>query len=144
MHAHETLVRRCLSAISTADADGWLACYTPDAVSRDVPLGSVWKGHAELAVGVRGWVTAIPDTRMEIRSLFADDRHGTCEWTMAGTLKGAMDGLPAPIVEAARGKSFTIQGVTVYEFSADGRISRESLYWDLARMLGQFGLLPPL
>ncbi|MFD4763366.1 ester cyclase [Streptomyces sp. NPDC058439] len=92
----------------------------------------------------RGWVTAIPDTRMEIRSLFADDRHGTCEWTTAGTLKGAMDGLPAPIVEAARGKSFTIQGVTVYEFCAYGRISREALYWDLALVLGQFGLLPPL
>ncbi|MFI5866318.1 hypothetical protein [Streptomyces sp. NPDC051546] len=67
---------------------------------------------------VRTCLAAIPDTRMEIRTLFADDRSGACEWTM--------------------------QGSTVYRFSADGRIQQESLYWDLAGVLGQFGLLPPL
>lgn len=37
-----------------------------------------------------------------------------------------------------------MNGATVYEFSADGRIQREALYWDLAGVLGQFGLLPAL
>ncbi|MEV8533632.1 nuclear transport factor 2 family protein [Streptomyces sp. NPDC051211] len=144
MHAHEALVRTCLSAISAGDADGWLACYTDDAVSHDVPLHSVWRGRAELDAGVRSWVAAIPDTRMEIHTLFADDRAGACEWTMSGTLQGPLDGLPPQLAELAKGKPFSMQGSTIYRFSPDGRIRRESLYWDLAAVLGQFGLLPPL
>ncbi|MGW9434778.1 ester cyclase [Streptomyces sp. NPDC055607] len=141
MHPHEILVRTCLSAVSAGDADGWLACYAPDAVSEDVPLGSVWRGTAELEAGVRAWVAAIPDTTMRVHEVMADDQAGTCEWTMTGTLQGAFDGLPPQIAELARGKSFSMRGATVYRFSQDGRIQRETLYWDLAGVLGQFGLL---
>ncbi|MEU3056516.1 ester cyclase [Streptomyces griseus] len=116
MHANEQLVRVCLAAISEADAEGRLASYTDDAVSRDVPLDSV----------------------------FADDRSGVCEWTMSGTLEGVLDGLPEQLAALAKGKHFTMPGATVYRFSADGRIQEESLYWDLAGVLGQFGLLPRL
>ncbi|GAA4909360.1 nuclear transport factor 2 family protein [Streptomyces coeruleoprunus] len=145
MHRHEALIRDCLAAVSAGDADGWLACYAPDAVSEDVPLNSVWKGRESLEAGVRGWLTAIPDTRMEIRSVTADDRTGTCEWTMTGTLRGGgIDGLPEQIAALARGKAFTMRGVTVYRFSPDGRIQEESLYWDLTGVLGQLGVLPPL
>ncbi|MFF1410395.1 ester cyclase [Streptomyces sp. NPDC058289] len=144
MHRNEALVRTCLAAITEADADGWLACYTDDAVSWDVPLDSFWRGRAGLEAGVHSWVAAIPDTRMEIRSVFADDRSGACEWTMSGTLEGALDGLPPQLAALAKGKSFSMPGSTVYRFSEDGRIRQESLYWDLAGVLGQFGLLPPL
>jgi steroid delta-isomerase-like uncharacterized protein len=144
MHANEQLVRDCLAAISTADADGWLASYADDAVSRDVPLDSVWNGRAELEAGVRSWLAAIPDTRMEIRTVFTDDRSGACEWTMSGTLEGVLDGLPEQLAALAKGKSFTMRGVTVYRFTEGGRIQEEALYWDLAGVLGQFGLLPPL
>ncbi|MFJ6793268.1 ester cyclase [Streptomyces sp. NPDC091268] len=144
MHRNEALVRTCLAAISEADADGWLACYTDDAVSWDEPLDSFWRGRAGLEAGVRSWLAAIPDTRMELRGVFADDRAGACEWTMTGTLEGALDGLPPQLAALARGKSFSMSGATVYRFSEDGRIRAESLYWDLAGVLTQFGLLPPL
>ncbi|MBV7247489.1 MULTISPECIES: ester cyclase [Streptomyces] len=144
MHTNEQLVRVCLAAISEADAAGWLASYTDDAVSRDVPLDSVWSGRAELEAGVRSWLAAIPETRMAVRSVFADDRSGVCEWTMSGTLEGVLDGLPEQLAALAKGKHFTMRGATVYRFSADGRIQEESLYWDLAGVLGQFGLLPRL
>jgi len=144
MCAHEALVRTCLAAISAGDAEAWLACYTPDAVSEDVPLNSFWRGHDGLDAGVRSWLEAIPDTRMEAHTFVAGDRAGTCEWTMSGTLEGALDGLPPHLATLAKGKSFSMRGVTVYRFSEDGRIEREALYWDLAGVLGQFGLLPPL
>lgn len=144
MHANERLVRVCLAAISQGDADGWLASYTDDAVSRDVPLDSVWNGRAELEAGVRSWLAAIPETRMEVRTVSAHDGSGVCEWTMSGTLEGALDGLPEQLAAMAKGKPFTMRGATVYRFSADGRIQEETLYWDLAGVLGQFGLLPRL
>ncbi|WP_455353263.1 ester cyclase [Streptomyces sp. SYSU K217416] len=144
MHPHEALVRTCLSAISEGDADTWLSCYAPDAVSEDIPLNSVWKGQAGLEAGVRSWLKAIPDTRMEVQSLFADEHVGTCQWTMSGTLHGSMDGLPPQIAALGAGKRFSMRGVTVYRFSEDGRIQHEALYWDLAGVLGQLGILPPL
>ncbi|MFC5173726.1 nuclear transport factor 2 family protein [Streptomyces mutomycini] len=106
MHADEQLVRACLAAISKADADGWLASYADDAVSRDVPLDSVWNGRAELEAGVRSWLAAIPETRMEVRTVFVDDRSGACEWTMSGTLEGVLDGLPEQLAALAKGKPF--------------------------------------
>jgi steroid delta-isomerase-like uncharacterized protein len=144
MHPHETLVRTCLTAISAADSDTWLSCYADDAVSHDVPLNSVWEGKAGLEGGVRSWLKAIPDTHMEIRSLSVNESFGTCEWTMSGTLHGSIDGLPPHIAALAEGKRFAIQGVTIYQFSTDGRVQSEALYWDLASVLGQFGLLPSL
>lgn len=90
------------------------------------------------------WPAAIPDTRTELRTVFVDDRSGVCEWTMSGTLEGVLDGLPEQLAALAKGKPFTMQGATVYRFSADGRIQDEPLYWDLAAVLGQFGLLPRL
>ncbi|MEU0841519.1 nuclear transport factor 2 family protein [Streptomyces sp. NPDC005962] len=143
MCAHEALVRTCLTAISEGDTDTWLACYAPDAVSEDVPLNSFWRGRDGLDAGVRSWLEAIPDTRVEMRTFSGGDRTGTCEWTMSGTLEGALDGLPPQLATAAKGKSFSMRGVTVYRFAEDGRIAYEALYWDLAGVLGQFGLLPP-
>lgn len=142
MHPHETLVRTCLTAISSGDADAWLSCYATDAVSEDIPLQSVWKGKAGLEDGVRSWLEAIPDTRMEVRSLHANDHFGSLEWTMSGTLRGAVDGLPPEIAALAEGKQFSMHGATLYQFSTDGRIQREALYWDLAGVLAQLGVLP--
>ncbi|MER6153941.1 ester cyclase [Streptomyces sp. NPDC001868] len=121
-----------------------MSCYTEDAVSEDIPLNSIWAGRTGLEDGVRSWLKAIPDTDMKIRSLRVEDRFGTCEWTMSGTLQGSIDGLPPQIASLAEGKRFSMNGATVYEFSADGRIQREALYWDLVGVLGQFGLLPAL
>ncbi|QIJ65447.1 nuclear transport factor 2 family protein [Streptomyces sp. JB150] len=140
-HPNAALVRTCLAAVSKGDPDAWLACYTTDAVSEDVPLGSVWRGHTQLDAGVRSWLEAIPDTRMQVHTVSAGDRAGACEWTMTGTLHGALDGLPAELAASAKGKSFTMRGATVYRFSEDGRIAHETLYWDVAGVLTQFGLM---
>lgn len=142
MHPLETLVRTCLTAISAGDTDTWLSCYADDAVSHDISLNSVWEGKAGLEDGVRSWLKAIPDTDMQIRSLDVAERFGTCEWTMSGTLRGSIDGLPPHIASLAEGKRFSMRGATIYQFSADGRIQSEALYWDLACVLEQFGLLP--
>ncbi|MFE9775291.1 ester cyclase [Streptomyces sp. NPDC005931] len=142
MHPHEKLVRTCLTAISSGDVETWLSCYAADAVSEDVPFRSVWKGRTALEDGVRSWLKAIPDTRMDILSLHTNDHFGSCEWTMSGTLHGAVEGLPPEIAALAVGKQFSMQGATLYRFSADGRIQREALYWDLAGVLGQLGVLP--
>ncbi|MFF1700159.1 nuclear transport factor 2 family protein [Streptomyces sp. NPDC058257] len=94
MHATEQLVPVRLAAINEADADGWLASCADNAASRDVPLDSVWNGRAELEAGVRSRLAAIPETWMEVRTVFVDDRSGACERTMSGTPDGVLDGLP--------------------------------------------------
>lgn len=106
MHPREKLIRSCLTAISAGDTDIWLSCYTEDAVSEDIPLNSIWAGRTGLEDGVRSWLKAIPDTDMKIRSLRVEDRFGTCEWTMSGTLQGSIDGLPPTDRLPRRRKAF--------------------------------------
>jgi steroid delta-isomerase-like uncharacterized protein len=57
------------------------------------------------------------------------------EWTMSGTHQGDLPGMPAT------GRSFSVRGATVLQL-ADGLISRNSDYWDMATLLGQLGLMP--
>ena len=57
------------------------------------------------------------------------------EWTMSGTHKDDLPGMPAT------GKSFSVRGATALQLD-DGRISRNSDYWDMATLLTQLGLMP--
>ncbi|MCX5205164.1 nuclear transport factor 2 family protein [Streptomyces sp. NBC_00237] len=101
LHANEQLVRDCLAAISRADAEGWLASYTDDAVSRDVPLDSAWNGRAGLEAGVRSWLAAIPDTRMDVRAVFAGDRPGFCELSLSRALADLGEAVEPGLAKAA-------------------------------------------
>jgi steroid delta-isomerase-like uncharacterized protein len=61
--------------------------------------------------------------------------HGnqlTVEWVASGTHTGDFPGLPAS------GRSFSIPGVTVVVRN-NGKIVRESLYYDMAEVQGQLG-----
>ncbi|WP_413805565.1 ester cyclase [Streptomyces sp. OE57] len=140
-HARAALLHACFDALNRGAVESWVACFAEDASSEDMPLGTVWKGRDQLEAGFRQWVAAIPDTHMEVARIFAHDHFAAARWTLSGTLRGALDGIPPELAAAAEGKGFSVRGATLYEFSADGLIQRESLYWNLAEALSQFGLL---
>jgi steroid delta-isomerase-like uncharacterized protein len=54
---------------------------------------------------------------------------------MSGTHQGDLPGMPATR------KSFAVRGATALELD-NGRISRNSDYWDMATLLTQLGLMP--
>lgn len=75
---------------------------------------------------------AMPDMKIEVTNRIAMGDQLTVEWIARGTHLQDYPGLPAT------GRSFAIPGVTVV-IRRDGKIVRESLYYDMAEVRRQLG-----
>lgn len=118
------------------DIDRLVSLFTDDAVYEDIALSAVSRGKAELRAFAEQTFAVIPDFRLDVVSRFACGGHGAIEWTMSGTQAFDIPGFPAT------GKSFSsLRAVTIVEFR-DGKISRNSDYWDGAGAMRQTGALP--
>ncbi|TAM47202.1 MAG: hypothetical protein EPN53_12155 [Acidobacteria bacterium] len=124
-----------IEAWGTHRTDRVLAFFADECVYENLARGEVYRGKDELGAWVAGAFAGIPDTALELTSLFASGRWVGCEWVMTGTHTGDLPDLPAT------GKSFSIRGATVAEVSG-GKIVRAADYWDLASFLRQLGVMP--
>lgn len=77
---------------------------------------------------------AIPDFKLDVTSIIASGDLLAFEWVMNGTLTGSSPDLPAT------GKKFSVQGSTIIQLK-DGKIQRNTDYWDLATFLRQVDLM---
>jgi len=134
--------RASLEAVLDEWAVGWstgverlLPLFTDDVYYEDTGFGVVNRGQAELRAYVSATFAAIADMRIEVRSRFvaADGRWGAIEWVWRGRQIKDFPDLPAT------DKPFEIRGLTVVEFR-DGKIRRNTDYWNLAEYKRQAGL----
>jgi steroid delta-isomerase-like uncharacterized protein len=124
------------SSDDTNDPERVLALFADDCVFEDVTFGVVARGKEELRSFVKGAFAAVPDFKYGVTGRFAASRWAAIEWVMSGTHRGDFPGIPAT------GKRFSsVRGSTVLELE-DGKIRRESDYWDAATLMKQVGLLP--
>src|ERR1700746_2265429 len=110
----------------------WL-CLRTTSFSKTGPSGQlIGNALRDFATAVFG---AFEDLKFELKSrvVASDGKSGAMEWTWRGRQTKDLPGLPAT------NKPFEVRGATVVEF-ADGRISRDSDYWDLATYMKQVGL----
>ena len=114
--------------------DRVLGFFADDCVYENLARGAVYRGKEQLRAWVDATFLAIPDTVLELTSLFASGRWVGCEWVMTGTHTGDLPGLPAT------GKKFSVRGATVTEVIG-GKIVRNADYWDLATFLRQLGVM---
>jgi steroid delta-isomerase-like uncharacterized protein len=118
------------SAWSLHDPEKVLAVCTDDCVYEDVTMGAVNRGKAEVKAFADAVLAAFPDFTIRLVSGFTAGTWGGAEWTMSGTHRGDLPGLPAT------GKSFAVRGSTICELRA-GKIKRISDYWDMVTFLKQ-------
>jgi steroid delta-isomerase-like uncharacterized protein len=122
-------------AWSSGDPERLLLLFTNDVHYEDVTFGAVNKGRGAL----RDFATAVfgsfAELRFESRSRFvtANGKWGSIEWVWRGRQIKDFPGLPAT------NKPFEVRGAAVVEFR-DGKIARNSDYWDLATYLKQVGI----
>jgi steroid delta-isomerase-like uncharacterized protein len=123
------------AAWSSNDVPRLLRIFTEDVHYEDVPLGAVSRGKPALAGFATGVFDGFTDLKFERKSRFvsADGRSGAIEWVFRGRQTRDFPGIPAT------NKPFEVRGSSVVEFR-DGKISRNSDYWDLATYLRQVGL----
>jgi steroid delta-isomerase-like uncharacterized protein len=122
-------------AWSSGDADKLLPLFTDDVRYEDVTLGAVNQGRNALRDFATGAFGAFADLKFELTSrlVAADGKSGAMEWIWRGRQTKDFPGLPAT------NKPFEVRGATVVDFT-DGKISRNSDYWDLATYMKQVGL----
>jgi steroid delta-isomerase-like uncharacterized protein len=120
---------------STRDVERVISLCTEQCVYEDVPLGVVNKGKDELRAFGEQVFEAFPDLKIELTTQVAATDWAMLEWIMSGTHQGNLPGLPST------GERFSVRGATVLQLE-DGRIIRNSDYWDMATLLTQLGLMP--
>jgi len=123
------------AAWSLHDVEKLLSLCTDDCVYEDVTMGALNRGKAEVKAFADAVFAAFPDFKVQLMSGFTADNWAGAEWTMSGTHRGDLPGMPAT------GKSFSVRGSTVCELQA-GKIKRNPDYWDMVTFLKQTGLMP--
>jgi steroid delta-isomerase-like uncharacterized protein len=122
-------------AWSSSDVDKLLPLFTDNVDYEDVTLGAANHGSNALRDFAAATFGGFTDLKFELKSrlVAADGKWGAMEWVMRGRQTKDFPGLPAT------NKPFEVRGATVVEFS-NGKISRNSDYWDLATYMKQVGL----
>ena len=111
-----------------------LSFFNEDCIYEDITLGVVNRGKQALMKFANEMFTTQPDFHLEYTRYFANDTQGMAEWTVTHTRKGEFYGVDVT------GKKVRLTGVTLFEFE-NGKISRNSDYWDLTPLLLQLGVL---
>ena len=133
--ALERLLDQWASAWSSNDTAKLLSLFSDDVLYEDVTFGAVNKGSDALRKFATDAFGSFSDMNFKLTSRFvsADGQRGAMEWVWGGRQTKDFPGLPAT------NKPFQVRGASVVEFR-DGKISRDSDYWDLATYKRQIGL----
>jgi steroid delta-isomerase-like uncharacterized protein len=123
-----------IAAWNRRDADGVVAIAVEDLLWRDVALPMPLQGRDALRTLLQSYMTAFPDTHLEVTSETVYDERVAFEWTATGTHQGALMGI------APTGRATKVYGVTVAVFDDDGRVIEGSSYWNPLAMMHQLGV----
>lgn len=131
-----TLGARYLEAWNSHDPARVGDFMADDVDFEDVTLGEVLRGRKEVMDFVdRFSETFSTDYRFDLQTELATDSTLALEWVVEGTHDRTSPALPVT------NRPFSIRGATIARI-ADGRITYNRDYWDMAGFLRQVGVLP--
>ena len=111
--------------------------YAPDLVMIE-PAGAT-QGIEPYLGTAKGFVAALPDSRMNVTAIIESGDRVVVEGTYSGTHTGPL-GTPQGVVPPT-GRKLTLPLCDVFEVAA-GRITRIRAYYDQMTFAAQLGLLP--
>lgn len=129
-----TLVEACWNA---HDVNGILAHYQDDIAWHDVASNRTYRGKSEVSLFLSELFGAIPDLGLTITRRIPRGDLVAEEYTITGTHLGVLFGVPPT------GRSLRLSAVSFVELH-DGRFAQDQFYFDVATLLAQMGLFPPL
>jgi steroid delta-isomerase-like uncharacterized protein len=119
-------------AIGAHDADAVVALYTDDAVVvQAIGNGGTFDGPDAIRAWISDNLAAIPDLTMTTERVIVEGDHIAWQWVYRGAYTGAYPGLPA-----GQGQPIELRGASFIAL-VDGRIDRETIYFDNASFLAQ-------
>ena len=130
------LMSQVLDAFAAGDADAMGAMLHDDIVDDFVALG-IFEGKDAVVGFFSGLFAAIPDMQLTVhRIVGGDDGVAVGQWSYSGTFDGGTFAGLEPT-----GRRVELRGVDVMEFE-DGRLCRNTIYFDGLGFARQMGLLP--
>ncbi|MCA1812596.1 MAG: ester cyclase [Halobacteriales archaeon] len=118
-----------------------LATVSDDAVYEDVPRGLRWEGKKDVERFYLELLGAFPDIDFHLEARRAGVDHVLEELTATATHLGPLQG-PGGQPLAPTGKKVRFRLVIVFPVAKDGRLGGEIVYYDLATIYRQLGMLP--
>ena len=123
------------AAWASHDVEKIVPFFTDGCIYVDIASGVVSRGKEELKAFIKTTLAAFPDYKVKVKSFFiAGDWVGS-KWIMSDTRTG-----PSPNLSPTK-KRFSIRGASITELQ-EGKIKRNSDYWNMTSFLHQVGLMP--
>jgi steroid delta-isomerase-like uncharacterized protein len=130
------LGRELIETVARQDIDAARSFWTDDSVDDFVALGREVRGADALAEFFRATFAAFPDFHMEVVDVTDGRDRAAVQWHITATFTGEpFEGIKAT------GKPLDLRGVDCLEF-ADGKLVRNTVYYDGADFARQIGMLP--
>jgi steroid delta-isomerase-like uncharacterized protein len=131
----EEVARGCFDALNARDWQLFDELYAEEAIEDMVPIG-IFRGRAEIHDFFRGLFAASPDYTFVVDRVVTEDRFAAVQWRASGTFSGeAFQGIEAT------GRHIEARGMDMMEIE-DGRLVRNTVYYDGAAFARQVGMLP--
>ena len=137
MGASREITERAYAALAAFDTDGFLALCAPDCEFDEA--GTHLRGHEQIRAFIGAYLTAMPDIRVEVRTLVEEGERVATETRFTGTHEGPLQTPAGPIpathkpVDLTTADFVTIRG---------GQIAAWHVYMDTAEFMRQLGLAP--
>lgn len=137
--SNAALVREVHAAWNKRDFERIIALTAPEFEWVMMPSGQKFRGTDGMRQYAQGWATAFPDGRIEDTNVIAGDNGAVVEFTGRGTHTGP---LMAPTGEIPpSGRRLDMPFCEIYRIK-NGKIVGGAIYFDMATMLQQLGLMP--
>lgn len=124
---------RFIESWNRQDLEGLAACYSSDAVLRDIALDLPFQGLEDMREAALAYFSAFPDVEMIVRRVTCEHNVLVAEWHATATHGGDFMGVPATW------RQVEVDGCNVFTFNDDGLIETAINYWDVAGVLHQLG-----
>ena len=116
-----------------ARLDAIVQDYHPDAVVHDMLSGAPIQGHDAIRAHKAQEFLSFSNLDFEVTRRYTVQDQVVAEWVARGRLHGEFKGL------VGNGSSFEIPGVTLVSRDAQGKIVKESIYYNLAHVQRYLG-----
>jgi steroid delta-isomerase-like uncharacterized protein len=130
------LARQGYDAWNAHDTDRFVNLLADDFVEESDTQPAPLRGPDGARQSMEMYIKAFPDLHFDIEHMIASGEYVVTRWLATGTHKGELMGIPPT---GRRGEG--IHGCTVSQYR-NGKVVHQWLYWDVATLLRQIGVMP--
>jgi len=130
------VARQGFDAWNAHDSNSFVKLIAEDYIAESDTQPAPLRGRDGARQSMEMYIKAFPDLHFHIEQMIASDECVVTRWHATGTHKGELMGIPPT---GRRGEG--IRGCTVSQYR-NGKVVHEWLYWDVATLLRQIGVMP--